>query len=215
MSELETKIQEVYMEKVRALNYSKELKYHIITMGCKQNENDSEKLSGMIENMGYTYVEGITSANLVVINTCCIRESAEEKVFGKIGEVKNLRTKNNAVLAVGGCMMQEEHVVKKLNKSYPYVDIIFGTHTLQEFPQNLYTALLEKKAVQNVIDIDGEVYENVPIKRNDNVKANVSIMYGCNNYCSYCIVPYVRGRERSRKEEDIIKEITELAKDRV
>ena len=212
MSELEAKIQKKYMEKVKTLNYNKKFKYYIITMGCKQNENDSEKLCGMIENMGYTCTDKMSLADLVIINTCCIRESAEEKVFGKIGEIKNLKNINDVTLAVGGCMMQEEHVVKKLNKSYPYVDLIFGTHTLQEFPKDLYQILLEKQKVQNIINVDGNIYEGIPIKRNDRIKANVSIMYGCNNYCSYCIVPYVRGRERSRRKEDIIDEIVELAK---
>ena len=212
MTETEPKKQKMYIEKIRDLNHDKKLKYYIITMGCKQNENDSEKLCGMIEDMGYTYTDKMVLANLIVINTCCIRESAEEKVFGKIGEVKNLKSKNDVILAVGGCMMQEEHVLKRLNTSYPFVDLIFGTHTLYKFSEDLYKTLSENKRMQDVLDVDGEVHEGIPVKRDDKIKANVSIMYGCNNYCSYCIVPYVRGRERSRKKEDILAEIQNLAK---
>lgn len=127
------------------------------------------------------------------------------------GEFKKLKASKNAIITIGGCMMQENHVIEKLNKSYPFIDIIFGTHTLHKFSESLYKVLLERKKVKDVIDIDGEVYEGIPIKRNDNKRASVTIMYGCNNFCSYCIVPYVRGRERSRKPEDILKEVKELA----
>ena len=137
-----------------------------------------------------------------------LRENAEDKLFGKLGEVKKAKKENNAIIAIGGCMMQEEHILEKLNKSYPYVDIIFGTHTLHKLPEDVYKILEgTNKKIEDVLDIDGKIYEDLPIKRVDNIKAQVTIMYGCNNYCTYCIVPYVRGRERSRKAEDILKEV--------
>ena len=200
-----------YIEKVKELNKGKELKYYILTMGCQLNENDSEKLCGMLEKMNYVKTENMGEADLVLFNTCCVRENAEEKLFGKVGEVKKQKENNGTIIAIGGCMMQEEHIVNKLKQSYPYVDIIFGTHTLHKLPEDLYKALEENKKIRDVIDIDGEIIEGLPISRNDNIKASVTIMNGCNNFCSYCIVPYVRGRERSRNPRDIIEEVRSLA----
>ena len=201
-----------YIEKVNELNKDKKLKYYILTMGCQLNENDSEKLCGMLEKMNYVRTEKMNEADLVLFNTCCVRENAEEKLFGKVGEVKKQKENNGTIIAIGGCMMQEEHIVKKLKQSYPYVDIIFGTHTLHKLPEDLYKALQENRKIKDVIDIDGEIIEGLPISRNDNIKASVTIMNGCNNFCSYCIVPYVRGRERSRSPRDIIEEVRSLAK---
>lgn len=203
--------QKEYIETVKKLNEDKNVKYSILTMGCQLNENDSEKLSGMIEEMGYTRTENIEETDLIVFNTCCVRENAEDKLFGKLGEVKKIKEKRGTIIAIGGCMMQEEHIVEKLQKSYPFFDIVFGTHTLHKFPQDLYNIILNKKRIKDIINIDGEIVEGLPIKRDDKIKASVTIMYGCNNFCSYCIVPYVRGRERSRKAEDILKEVQELA----
>ena len=203
--------QKQYIEEINKINLDKNPKYIILTMGCQLNENDSEKLSGMIEKMGYTNTENIEEADLIVFNTCCVRENAEDKLFGKLGEEKKIKEKRGTIIAIGGCMMQEKHIVDKLQKSYPFFDIVFGTHTLHKFPQDLYNVILNKKRIEDIIDIDGEIIEGLPIKRNDNIKASVTIMYGCNNFCSYCIVPYVRGRERSRKPEDIINEVRELA----
>ena len=203
--------QKEYIEEINKINLDKNPKYIILTMGCQLNENDSEKLSGMIEKMGYTNTENIEEADLIVFNTCCVRENAEDKLFGKLGEAKKIKEKRGTIIAIGGCMMQEKHIVDKLQKSYPFFDIVFGTHTLHKFPQDLYNVILNKKRIEDIIDIDGEIIEGLPIKRNDNIKASVTIMYGCNNFCSYCIVPYVRGRERSRKPEDIINEVRELA----
>ena len=200
-----------YIEKVKEINNGRKLKYYILTMGCQLNENDSEKLSGMLEKMGYSKTEEIKDADIVMFNTCCVRENAEEKLFGKVGEVKKQKEQNGTIIAIGGCMMQEEHIIKKLKQSYPYVDIIFGTHTLHKLPEDLYKALEENRKIRDVIDIDGEIIEGLPISRNDNIKASVTIMNGCNNFCSYCIVPYVRGRERSRSPRDIIEEIRGLA----
>ena len=205
--------QKEYMEKVKKINENKNKKYYILTMGCQLNENDSEKLIGIMEKMGYTKSKDIKNADLYVINTCCVRENAEEKLFGKLGELKKIKENKNIIIAIGGCMMQEEHITEKIKKSYPFVDVVFGTHTLHKFPEDLYIAITKNKKIKDVIDIDGEIYEGLPVKRSSNRQASVIIMYGCNNFCSYCIVPYVRGRERSRKPEDILNEIKELAKE--
>ena len=205
--------QKEYMEKVKKINENRNKKYYILTMGCQLNENDSEKLIGIMEKMGYTKSEDIKNADLYVINTCCVRENAEEKLFGKLGELKKIKENKNIIIAIGGCMMQEEHITEKIKKSYPFVDVVFGTHTLHKFPEDLYIAITKNKKVKDVIEIDGEIYEGLPVKRSSNRQASVIIMYGCNNFCSYCIVPYVRGRERSRKPEDILNEIKELAKE--
>ena len=205
--------QKEYIEKVKKINDNKNKKYYILTMGCQLNENDSEKLIGIMEEMGYSKSEDIKNADLYVINTCCVRENAEEKLFGKLGELKKIKENKNIIIAIGGCMMQEEHITEKIKKSYPFVDIVFGTHTLHKFPEDLYIAITKNKKVKDVIDIDGEIYEGLPVKRSSNKQASVIIMYGCNNFCSYCIVPYVRGRERSRKPEDILNEIKELAQE--
>ena len=188
-------------------------KYMIMTFGCQLNENDSEKIAGMVENLGYEKTDDLSKCDLVVFNTCCVRENAEERLFGKIGEIKKLKEERGTIIAIGGCMMQEEHILEKIKKSYKYIDLVFGTHTLNKFEEDLKKIIEEKKKIRDVIDIDGEVIEGLPIKRNDKFKASVSIMYGCNNFCSYCIVPYVRGRERSRKKEDILKEVEFLAKE--
>lgn len=188
-------------------------KYTIITMGCQLNENDSEKISGMVENMGYTRTDNVSESNLIIFNTCCVRENAEERLFGKLGEIKAYKEKNNAIIAIGGCMMQEKVMQDKIKNSYNFVDIVFGTHTLHKLPQDIYEILDGQKRVRDILDIDGEVYENLPIKRDDKHSASVTIMYGCNNFCTYCIVPYVRGRERSRKPENILQEIEGLAKE--
>jgi len=208
----EVEIQKEYIEKVKNEIAGKVLKYTIFTMGCQLNENDSEKLRGMIEQMNYIYTDKVGEADLVLYNTCCVRENAEDKLFGKLGELKREKEERGIIIAIGGCMMQEKHMIEKINKSYPFVDIIFGTHTLHKFPEDLYKVLKETRNIRDILDIDGEVYENLPIKRTSTVQANVTIMYGCNNFCSFCIVPYVRGRERSRHPKDIINEIEELAK---
>lgn len=208
----EVKLQEQYIEKVKKINENKVLKYTILTMGCQLNENDSEKLCGMLENMGYMQTQNVKEADLALFNTCCVRENAEDKLFGKLGELKRLKEEKEIIIGIGGCMMQEKHITDKIKHSYPFVDILFGTHTLHKFPENLYRTIEEKKKLEDIIDINGEIYEGLPIKRESNIKASVTIMNGCNNFCSYCIVPYVRGRERSRRPKDIIHEIEDLAK---
>ena len=206
------KVQEnEFIQKIKEKIGNQNLTYQITTFGCQLNENDSEKIAGMLEMLGYQKANDGQVADIIVFNTCCVRENAEERLFGKIGEVKNLKQEKNSILAIGGCMMQEQQMVEKIKKSYPYVDIIFGTHTTQNLPENIYKAMLKNEKVSDILDIDGEIYEDLPMKRNSNVVANVTIMYGCNNFCTYCIVPYVRGRERSRKPEKILAEINDLA----
>ena len=187
------------------------MKYFINTMGCKLNENDSEKIAGMLIEMGYEETTSPLDANIVVFNTCCIRENAEEKLFGKLGELKNIKSQNNMIICVGGCMSQEQHVVDKIKQSYNYVDVIFGTHNLHKLPEMIQDRIEQNKKQIDVWDIDGIIVEDLPMKRTSEKNALVTIMYGCNNFCSYCIVPYTRGRERSRKPEDILKEVRELA----
>ena len=209
MNEIEE--QRKYMQKVKELN-DKKMKYTILTMGCQLNENDSEKLCGMLDEMGYERTENQKEADIALFNTCCVRENAEDRLFGKLGELKKLKEEKGIIIAIGGCMMQEKHITDKIKESYPFVDIIFGTHTLQRFPEDLYKVLTEKKKLEDILDIDGMVYEGLPIKRDSKIKASVTIMNGCNNFCSYCIVPYVRGRERSREPRAIIEEVRELAR---
>ena len=209
--EQEIKEQKEYIKKVREINNGKNLKYAILTMGCQLNENDSEKISGMIEQMGYKKTENPKEADLNLFNTCCVRENAEDRLFGKLGELKKIKEEKGTIIAIGGCMMQEKHITDKIKESYPFVDILFGTHTIHKFPEDLYKVLETKQKQEDILDIDGKIYEGLPIKRESNLKASVTIMNGCNNFCSYCIVPYVRGRERSRHPKDILEEVKQLA----
>lgn len=213
LTEQEMNEQREYTEKIKELVNGK--KYHLFTMGCQLNENESEKISGMVEKMGYVSTESFEEADLVIFNTCCVRENAEDKILGQLGYFKALkRSKPDMVIALCGCMAQEPHMVEKFNKTYgQHLDIIFGTHNLYQFPELLYKSITEEKKVIEIWDIDGTIAEDMPIKRDSSIKASVTIMYGCNNFCSYCIVPYVRGRERSREPENIIKEVYKLASD--
>lgn len=186
----------------------------IYTLGCQQNESDSEKLSGMLKKMGYTPTENPEEADVILFNTCAVRENAEKKLFGRVGALKPLKEKNpELLLGVCGCMAQEAGMEEKFRRRYRFVDMVFGTHALYRFPEILKKALSERTQVRDVSDIDGEVTEGIPVDRASSVKSYVSVMYGCNNFCSYCIVPYVRGRERSRKPEKILEEIRALAAD--
>ena len=203
-------MQDTYINKIK--NTINNQKYGILTMGCQLNENDSERISGILETAGFTKTQNLEKANVIVFNTCCVRENAEDKLFGKLGEVKKYKEQNGCIIAIGGCMMQEKHIVKKLKESYPFVDIVFGPHTLKNFPEDLYNAIIEKKKIEDILDIDGEIIEGIPTVREDKIKASVTIMNGCNNFCTYCIVPYVRGRERSRNPQDIYDEVVSLAK---
>ncbi|MBQ9267242.1 MAG: tRNA (N6-isopentenyl adenosine(37)-C2)-methylthiotransferase MiaB [Clostridia bacterium] len=200
-----------YMKKIKDLGLEKT--YFIYTMGCKLNENDSEKIAGMLTEMGFTEASTVSDADIVVYNTCSIRENAEEKVFGKLGELKKQKEERGTIICFAGCMSQEPHVIEKIKKSYSQVDILFGTHNIYKFPEMLYKKITEEGKWFDVWNIDGEIWEGVPIKRADKKSASVTIMNGCNNFCTYCIVPYTRGRERSRKPEDIIEEVKGLAEE--
>ena len=185
--------------------------FFIETWGCQMNEEDSEKLSGMLKRLGYKRTEDRSSADLIIFNTCCVRENAELKVYGNLGMLKKLKIKNpNLIIAICGCMMQQKDMAKNIIKRFPFVDIIFGTHNAYKFPEYLNRVQQENTSVIEIQDKESGIVEGLPIDRESNVKAFVTIMYGCNNFCTYCIVPYVRGRERSRKPEDIEKEIKEL-----
>ena len=188
--------------------------YHILTYGCQMNEHDSEKISGMLESIGYEETENEKSADLVIFNTCLIRENAELKFFGKLGEIKGLKRDNpNMLVAVCGCMMQKEEIRKKVLKTFSFVDIIFGTNTIHELPSLIYNSEIKNKRSVDIIDNTELIYENMPKQRKFKYKALVNITYGCNNFCTYCVVPYVRGREKSREPIEIINEVKELAQD--
>ena len=188
--------------------------YHILTYGCQMNEHDSEKISGMLTSIGYEETDDEKSADLVIFNTCLIRENAELKVFGKLGEVKGLkRNKPDMLVAVCGCMMQKQEIREKLLKKFSFVDIIFGTNTIHELPLLIYNVEINKRKSMGIVDNTESIYENMPKQRKYKYKALVNITYGCNNFCTYCVVPYVRGREKSREPNEIIDEIKTLAED--
>lgn len=186
-------------------------KYYIETWGCQMNEEDSEKLAGMLKNIGYTDTLNREEASIIIFNTCCVRENAELKVFGNLGTLRKLKEKNpDLVIAVCGCMMQQKGMAEDIVRRFPYVDIVFGTHNAYKFPEYLNRVKQENVVVKEIMDKETEIIEGMPIERKSDAKAYVTIMYGCNNFCTYCVVPYVRGRERSRKPEDIENEIIEL-----
>lgn len=201
-----------YKEKIRKIVEDKNLTYYIDTMGCSMNENDSSKYAGILESMGFKKSLDEKNANFILFNTCCIRENAENTLFGRLGALKKYKINNNNVyIAVVGCMTQQKHIIDKIKESYKFVDIVLGTGAMSEFPVKLYNILKNNKKDIQHVEVTNEVEEEVPIKYDDKFKASVSIIYGCNNFCSYCIVPYVRGRERSRKKEDILNDIKNLA----
>jgi len=205
--------QNEYIENIRLKNADKEKKALIITYGCAQNETDSDKLYGMILKMGYKKTDDEKKADVVIINTCSVRENAEVKVYGKIGSLKAKKMKNKGmVVGVCGCLMQQPHASEKIKKSFPFVDLVFGTHVIHEFPKMLYDIIENNQKIHSVDPIDGIIAENVPIDREKSYRATIPIAFGCNNFCTYCVVPHTRGRERSRKSEDILNEIRELAK---
>ncbi|MDO5444143.1 MAG: tRNA (N6-isopentenyl adenosine(37)-C2)-methylthiotransferase MiaB [Eubacteriales bacterium] len=177
------------------------------TYGCQQNEADSEKIRGYLAEMGFGFTQDEFEADIVVVNTCAVREHAEMRVLGNVGALNHTKkAKPGQIIAVCGCMVQQEHMAQKLKMSYPIVDLVFGPHELWRFPELLHEVLTKHKRIFATAKSDGSVAEGIPLKRDGTVKAWLSIMYGCNNFCSYCIVPYVRGRERSRLPEDILKE---------
>lgn len=183
----------------------------VVTYGCQQNIADSEHIKGMLEAMGYGFTEDRLKAKLIIFNTCAVREHAEDRVFGNVGALKSYKLDNpDVVIALCGCMMQQQHIADKIKQSFPFVDLVFGTHVVYKVPQLIYTALTRKKRVFELPDVDGVIAEGIPVKRDNDKKAWLPIMYGCNNFCSYCIVPYVRGRERSREVNDVVAEFKQL-----
>jgi len=191
----------------------RELSYMVKTYGCQGNLADSEKICGIMDQLGYKEVDTEAKADVIFFNTCAIRENAENRIYGELGRLKNLKKKNKDLLiCLCGCMPQEEVTVSRIQSTYPQVDILFGTHNIHMIPEYLYRAYTTKKDVIEVMSIEGDIVEGVPQKRVSNIKAWVDIMYGCDEFCTYCIVPYTRGKERSRQPEAIITEVEELVK---
>lgn len=189
----------------------KNKKYYIRTYGCQANVRDGESIAGMMEVMGFTNTEDTAEADVLIFNTCAVRRAAEEHVLGEIGMLKELKNENpDRIFCVCGCMAQEESVVQEILKSYPQVDLIFGTHNIYRLPDLLKEVMTTKKRKVEVLSEEGRIIENLPVKRTQNVKGYVDIMYGCNKFCTYCIVPYTRGKERSRRMSDIIREVKQL-----
>ena len=214
VSEKELAEQKKYTEKVKSLltsRYEDKPLACVVTYGCQQNVADSEHIKGMLDEMGYGFTDDRMKAKLVIFNTCAVREHAEDRVYGNVGALKKYKLANpDVVIALCGCMMQQKHIADKIYESFPFVDLVFGTHVVHELPQLLFTAMTRRKRVFELPDIDGVIAEGLPVKRDNDRKAWLPIMYGCNNFCTYCIVPYVRGRERSRQVSDIVREFEEL-----
>jgi len=189
------------------------MKYKILTWGSQMNIHDSETIAGILQKMGYCPADTLKESDIIILNTCCVRENAERKVYGRIAQLKQFKLRNpNLILAVSGCMVKQPHVVEYISEKMPYVDILFGIKNVHKLPELIENSRQANLPVVEVME-SSEIEENLPIERTDNFKAWVTITYGCNNFCSYCIVPYVRGREKSRRPEDIIKEVEGLAKE--
>lgn len=222
VSENELLIQKEFIKKIREINEDytkrtgKQKKMIISTYGCQMNARDSEKLDGMLKEMGYINAQDEKDADFIIYNTCCVRENAENKVYGNLGYLKRAKEVNPELrIALCGCMMQQDTVIETIKKTYKHVDIVFGTFNLYKFPELVYTNIETKEPVFDVWKEHEEIIEDLPSIRKHKFKASVNIMFGCDNYCSYCIVPYVRGKERSRESAEIIKEITALVNDGV
>ena len=186
----------------------------VVTFGCQQNVSDSERLKGMLSTMGYTLIDNIEEADFIIFKTCAVREHAEDRVFGNIGMTKQIKKdRPNTIVAVCGCMSQQEHIAEKIRKSYPYVDFVLGTHVEHRLPEFIYKRLSGGKRTFELSMDNSTIIEDIPIKRDGKFKGWLPIMYGCNNFCTYCIVPYVRGRERSRDPEKILAEARQMIKD--
>ena len=206
----EMQAQREYMRLVREIP-ERPQSYHIVSMGCQMNARDSETIAGMLEEMGMRREDVREKADLILYNTCCVRENAENKALGNVIWLKELKKeKPELMICVGGCMTQEHGMAAEMKKKYPFIDLIYGTHNLYRLPEYVYDYLTTRTPVVAVVETDGEVVEGMPERRERVFSSFVNIMYGCNNFCSYCIVPYVRGRERSREPEAIIREVAGL-----
>ncbi len=211
---------QVYMQSIRQVNdayqieHGKRPAFIIKTYGCQMNEHDSEKLTALLMQMGYRATADIAEADVIIYNTCCVRENAELKVFGNLGALKPLKAKRpDMIIAVCGCMMQQSHVVEEIKTKYRHVDLVFGTHNLHTFPSLLHRAMAQPDILVEIWEGEKSIVEGMPVARKKSLKAFVNIMYGCNNFCTFCIVPYTRGRERSRLPKDIIAEVEGLIAD--
>ena len=194
----------------------KQKTFYIQTFGCQMNEHDSETLAGMLKEMGYVEGKTKTGVDLVILNTCSVRENADKRFFGTLGQLKRHKEEcPEYTVAVCGCMMQQQHVIDTLKAKYPWVDLVFGTHNIHQFPELIKNVMTEREKLVEVWPDGGDVVEGLPAKRMYPFKSFVNIMYGCNNFCTYCIVPYTRGRERSRRPEEIVAEVKALAADGV
>ena len=202
----------IIKENLKELGLNK--KYFIKTYGCQMNEHDSENIKAILEEMSFEYTDEMEDADLILLNTCAIRENAHNKVFGYLGRIKHLKeTKPNIIVGLCGCMAQEEVVINEILEKYNWLDIVFGTHNIHALPDILLKALKNKKINVEVLSIEGDIVENIPVKRDSKYKAWVNIMYGCDKFCTYCIVPYTRGKQRSRLPEFIIEEVNKLVTD--
>ena len=191
--------------------FAKGKTYHIHTYGCQANYRDEEIMAGLLEKAGFCKVNSEKEADVIILNTCAVRENAEKKVFGKIGDLKSFKINNkNAIVAICGCMVQQKHIIEHINKTYPHVDLIFGTHNIIDLLNLLDEVITKRLRIVDVKSLPGDIHENLPSVRQSNFKAFVNISYGCDKFCTYCIVPYTRGKERSRKMADILKECQEL-----
>lgn len=185
--------------------------FHIQTFGCQMNEHDSETMAGMLEDLGYVENTNKNLADVIIINTCSVRDNADKRFFGTLGALKKVkRERPELVVAVCGCMMQQQHIIDTLKAKYPWVDLVFGTHNIHQLPKLLTNVLNEQTKIVDIWESGGDIVEGLPAKRIFPFKANVNIMFGCNNFCTYCIVPFTRGRERSRQPNEILKEVNEL-----
>ena len=192
------------------------LKSNVTTFGCQMNARDSEKIRGIFAAAGFQNTDNEDEADFVIYNTCTVRENADQHVYGRLGHLNSVKKKKkDMVIGLCGCMMQEKHIVEKIKKSYSFVDLIFGTHNLYEFPELLLKTIREKKRIIEILDSTPYLPESLPVSRKYPFKSGVNIMYGCNNFCTYCIVPYVRGREISRRPEEILQEVRNLVSDGV
>lgn len=210
VSQQEIERQREYMALVRSMERRPQT-YHIVSMGCQMNERDSESIAGMLNEMGLRRQPIREEADLILYNTCCVRENAENKALGNVIWLKELkRDKPDLLICVGGCMTQEPGMAEAMKRNYPFIDLVYGTHNLYRLPEYLYRVLRDRTPVVEVVQSDGEIVEGLPEARNSAYSAYVNIMYGCNNFCTYCIVPYVRGRERSREPEAILDEALRL-----
>ena len=202
--------QQEYMKLVRAMERRPQT-YHIVSMGCQMNERDSETIAGMLNEMGMARQPVREQADLILYNTCCVRENAENKALGNVIWLKELKKdKPDLLICVGGCMTQEKGMAEAMKRNYPFIDLVYGTHNLYRLPEYLHRVLRDRAPVVEVVETDGEIVEGLPEARQSRFSAFVNIMYGCNNFCTYCIVPYVRGRERSREPEAVLEEVLRL-----